>query len=362
MAAIDSQNNLNDKHQSEEVTLKDLIIQIKNWFNFLVSRWIILLVFGIAGALLGLAYSASKVPIYKAATTFVLEDAANKGGIGQYAGLAAIAGVDIGGDGGLFTGDNISELYKSRNMIKKALLSVGKFEGKNQLLLDRYIEFNSLREKWSQNVITKDIKFPVQQEFTVLQDSLLNLIISDLRNNGLSVDYLEKAKSIIKVEVKSGDPLFAKAFNESIVATVNNFYIQTKAKKSIENLAILQHQVDSVKAVLNGTIMTSASVVDATPNLNPTRQVLRAPVERMRFSAETNKAILSELVKNLEISKISVRKEIPLIQVIDSPVLPLEMERFSKSKGIILGGILSGFLITLILSSIFFYKKIMSSE
>jgi hypothetical protein len=53
------------------------------------------------------------------------------------------------------------------------------------------------------------------------------------------------------------------------------------------------------------------------------------------------------LVKNLELSKLSLRKETPLIQVIDKPILPLPMEKFGKSKGVLLGGFLAGFLVVI---------------
>jgi uncharacterized protein involved in exopolysaccharide biosynthesis len=50
-------------------------------------------------------------------------------------------------------------------------------------------------------------------------------------------------------------------------------------------------------------------------------------------------------VKNLELSKLSLRKETPLIQVIDKPILPLPVEKFGKSRGIMMGGFLAGFLV-----------------
>ena len=62
-----------------------------------------------------------------------------------------------------------------------------------------------------------------------------------------------------------------------------------------------------------------------------------------------NTTILGELVKNLEISKLSLLRETPLIQVIDCPVLPLPVERLSKLKALVLGGMLAGFLPTLYL-------------
>jgi uncharacterized protein involved in exopolysaccharide biosynthesis len=64
---------------------------------------------------------------------------------------------------------------------------------------------------------------------------------------------------------------------------------------------------------------------------------------------QANTAILTELVKQSELAKVTLRKETPLIQVIDKPILPLKMEKFGKAKGIVLGGILAGFLTVLVL-------------
>jgi uncharacterized protein involved in exopolysaccharide biosynthesis len=44
------------------------------------------------------------------------------------------------------------------------------------------------------------------------------------------------------------------------------------------------------------------------------------------------------------LAKVTLRKETPLIQVIDRPILPLPKERLGKAKGIVMGGVLAGFL------------------
>jgi uncharacterized protein involved in exopolysaccharide biosynthesis len=62
---------------------------------------------------------------------------------------------------------------------------------------------------------------------------------------------------------------------------------------------------------------------------------------------QANTAILTELVKQTELAKVTLRKETPLIQVIDRPILPLPKERFGKAKGILMGGIVTGFLTVL---------------
>lgn len=295
------------------------------------------------GGVLGFVYFVVKKPIYTAMTTFVLDDGGGGGGLGQYAGLASMVGVDLGGGGGgsgIFSGDNILELYKSRSMIQKAILHKATFEGKDQILIERYIDFNKLWDKWDEPRI-KDLSFADSANFTILQDSVISEVVKKINKESLSVAKPDKKLSIIKVAYTSKDEFFAKVFTERIVSTVNEFFVQTKTKKAIENVAILQRQADSVKAVMNGAIFASASTVDATPNLNPTRQVLRAPIQRSQFNAEANKAILTELVKNLELSKISLRKETPLIQVIDKPVLPLDYVRPEPEVAIPVGAFLA---------------------
>jgi hypothetical protein len=343
MEAKRSQSNL----KSDEITLKDLFLKARFYFWFLLSKWILILVFGMLGGILGVMYALLKKPMYTAATTFVLEDSGTRGAslLGNLGGIASMVGIDVGNGGGIFQGDNILELYKSRNIIQKTLLTEINFNGKKQLLVDRYIDFNGLRKSWSKTPELQNVNFSKSQPFTRLQDSILGTIVEDIKEEYLSVEKPDKKLSLINAEVRSIDEFFAMTFNREIVKNVNDFYIQTKTKKSLENVNILQQKVDSVRAVMNGALYSAAAIVDATPNLNPTRQLQRvAPVQRSQFSAETNKAILGELVKNLELSKMSLVKETPLIQVLDEPIFPLAREKAGKAKWLIIGGCLAGFL------------------
>jgi uncharacterized protein involved in exopolysaccharide biosynthesis len=83
--------------------------------------------------------------------------------------------------------------------------------------------------------------------------------------------------------------------------------------------------------------------------LNPALNVRRAPSARRQVDVQANTAILTELVKQTELAKVTLRKETPLIQVIDRPILPLAKERFGKTKGLVMGGILAGFLVIVVL-------------
>jgi hypothetical protein len=343
-----SQEQMN--HTEDEISLKELILKIKDWYHFLLSKWKTILIAGIIGGVLGLTYSIFKKPVYTAETTFVLEEGDKAGGLGQYAGLASMVGIDLGGGGsGIFKGDNILQLYKSRKMIQETLLAKDTFNGKQQSLIDRYIEFNKLREAWEDKPYLKDIQFNNPQNFTRTQDSVIGKLVESINKEILNVAKPDKKLSIIAVSVKSEDELFAKAFANNIVNKVNSFYVNTKTKKSMENLSILQNQADSVRRVLNASIGGVAAAVDANPNLNSAFQTLRVGSQRKQVDVQASGAIYQEIVKNLEMAKISFRNDKPLIQVIDEPVFPLKNDKIGKSKGIVLGGIMFGFLTILFL-------------
>ena len=90
--------------------------------------------------------------------------------------------------------------------------------------------------------------------------------------------------------------------------------------------------------------------------MNPALNVRRAPSARRQVDVQANTAILTELVKQSEMAKVTLRKETPLIQVIDRPILPLKKERLGKVKGFILGGFLVGILAVFFLISRRFLK------
>ena len=50
------------------------------------------------------------------------------------------------------------------------------------------------------------------------------------------------------------------------------------------------------------------------------------------------------MVKNLELSKTILNQETPVIEMVDQSSLPLEKVKVSKSKSLIFGGLLAGFM------------------
>lgn len=349
--------------ENDEISLKELFEKAKIWFDYLLSKWKIILLMGIFGAGLGFTYSFLKKPVYTATLSFALEDDKSGGGIGGALGLANSLGLDIGGGGGsIFTGSNLTELFKSRSMVEKTLLSPVKSNGKIISLAEMYIQNNEWRELWKEKPKIAKIKFPPnadRKKFTRVQDSIMGAIYMILSKTSLSVGQRDKKISIISIDVSANNEIFAMLFCESLASEVGRFYIETKSKKARMNMAILERQVDSIRGELNGAITGVAVANDNTFNLNPALNVRRAPSVRRQVDVQANTAILTELVKQAELAKVTLRRETPLIQIIDRPIFPLTKERFSKSKGILFGGFLASFLTIFFLIFRRFFKEIM---
>jgi len=339
------------ERSDDELSLKDIIKKFNEWKGLLISKWKLILYCCIIGGALGVTYAIVKKPVYTAQLSFALEDSKSGGGLSPYAGIASQFGLDLGGSGsGAFSGDNLMELMKSRSNIEKALLTSVKINNNEETLAEFYIDFNRFRDKWSGNTELSKIHFlpgADNSKFSLKQDSLLGEFCKALLLNNLTVDKADKKLSIINVTVRSKNELFSKYFTEVLVDKVSQFYIETKTKKSVQNVSILQHQTDSVKRELNAAINGVASSADVNPNANPNRAILRVPAQHRQVDVQINTAILTEFEKNLEIAKVSLRNETPLIQIIDTPILPLEKEKIGLFKASVLG-FLFGFLIAVI--------------
>lgn len=341
---------MNEQHTNDEISLKELIDKGKEWWHYLLSQWKIILLAGIIGAALGLAYSFSKKPIYTATLSFALEDE-KSGGLGGALGLASSFGIDLGGGGGsIFTGSNLTELFKSRAMVEQTLLSPVVVDGKTISLAEMYIQNQGMRDQWNDNPKFATIQFlpkTDRKDYTRVHDSILGVMYQNLSQSGLVVGQKDKKIAIITIDVNSTNELFSKYFTEALVKEVSDFYVTTKSKKARMNMDILERQTDSIRRELNGAITGVAVANDNTFGLNPAMNVRRAPSARRQVDVQANTAILTELVKQTELAKVTVRKETPLIQVIDQPILPLKKEKFGKGKGIVMGGVLAGFLMVL---------------
>ena len=333
------------------IVLGDVIESIKRFFSYLRSQSKLIALFAVIGLVLPLIYRALQKPAYAAATTFILEEkSANGGGL---AGLASQVGLDLGSLGSgssLFTGDNILDIIKSRVIIEKVLLTpISGNSGKT--LADLYLEFSGLGEK-----LTTPVSFAipaasvVAPAHTVYQDSVLYVMYEQIAKKNVSVDRLNKKGSIFKIVTVSQNQVFSKNFAERLLKETTTYYVNVKTSTAAANVKRLQARGDSLLRVLNAKSYNAASFQILDPNV--AYKSMSVPAEVSSRDKSIVFSIYAEVTKNLEMSRIALVSQTPVIQLLDVPKFPLMDDRKSYTfLGIagLLAGLLVGFFLCLYL-------------
>lgn len=311
---------------SNTIRLEDLLNAIKFYFTYVTKKRKLFIILIIIGTLLSSGYYFFQKPKFEAVSTFILE-AKDQTGNGL-AGLASQFGFDISsmsGSSNLFGGDNILDILKSKMVIEKVLLtkvdnSIGE---KKETLVNLFINSYELNKKWgSKNVEFAQISFQNEEAVhSILQDSILELVYLQLIKKHLKVETLSKKGSIIKVTTVSNNPVFSKSFTERLIAETKNFYIAVKTRNAISNISALERRSDSLFKIINEKSGQSAALQIA--DLNPTIKIAEVPVEISQRGKLVALTLYTEVMKNLEASRMSLANQTPVIQLLDIPKYPL---------------------------------------
>lgn len=343
--------------KTEYISLNKLMDSYNSWKSYLFSAKYKIFGITLLGASVGIGASFLIAPKYTANLSFALQESEKTNGLSS---LASQFGFSLGGStSGAFGGDNLYELLMSRALVEKALLLPVNIEGKTDNLINLYLATYKYNKDWktSDNPKLRDLSFPVNQDrntFTRTQDSVFQLACGEIIKKRLTAKKRNKKLSIGDVTFTSENELLSKLFVENLMKESTSFYVESKTKLIRTNYLKLLNQTDSIKLEYENALVARAGLADQT--VNSVRQSSTVGLIKKQTDIQILAGTYIEMKKNLEIMKMSLDKETPLIEIIDNPVLPLEMTKLGKVKGFLLGSIAGGFLAILIFSSIYGYR------
>jgi hypothetical protein len=208
-----------------------------------------------------------------------------------------------------------------------------------------------LKTHYSKLIDSKNIQYyPLKLDtlkFTRKQDSLLQLVTKQIRENQLVTDRIDKKTNIIYVNVSDKNERWAYLFSKMLISNSIDLYMDLKVGKLVETEKALIRKKDSVRGLLDGTISTLAIEADLNNHIPLLRY--KTNQSKKQIDVEMLTAIYGDIIKNLEITRFTKSQEEPIIEIIDEPLMPLEKSKFGKSKGAVLGGITAFLLITIYL-------------
>jgi hypothetical protein len=264
--------------------------------------------------------------------------------------IASQFGLDLSsGTSDAFSGDNIISLMNSRAMVQKALLQTPPEQ--NETLVNIIVKELQMDEGWNNNERTKGAyPFPSDtSKMSYIQDSLFRAVFEMVKENFLEVARPDENQSVYEVTTTSTSEVFSFYLTKFLVQVTSRFYIDTKTSVARDNLELIQHEADSLRTLLNNSISSTARVYDYTYNLNPALQSARTGAQEGQLTITAVSSAYGEVLKNLELAKITLQKETPLYQIIDEPQFPLIAEKTSRLIALIVGGFIGGFLMICLL-------------
>ncbi len=338
--------------RTNDISLKELLKIFSEYKSELFSNKKLIIFSVLFFCVLSLIFSTLIKPKYKADITFVVQSPVNESSsLKNLGNIASSFGFNVGGSASTFSKENVIELFKSRRIIEATLLKSDDIKDKkNILLIDYYTNTNKLRnsKNWIEDKID-NIDFEIKSN---KRDSIISLFWNDIVEDNLQVSFNSKDASIITLSFIFQDQYFAKVFVENIIKEMEKIYVKYKTAQSRNTLDFIQNRADSVYFELQLAEQDYAKIQDINQRIVKFSGRLKE-LQLMR-SVQVLNTMYIELIKNLELSKLTLLKETPIIEVLDGPVLPLKDDKI-KSLYLL---IMSIFLAILFSSSYIMLRKL----
>lgn len=347
---IQSLNGEEKEKEEKSISISEMIDIVKKYILVLWNKkWFV--VIGTAlGAIIGLTYTIFRTTTYTAHYSFTVGGSSSSG-----SGLSGITSLLNLGGGNMdaFSGDNVLELLRSNSLIEKTLLSPVCHEGDTITFIEYALICDSIRAKCAEledngnkkGVSVCDVEFPVGQDretFSRAQDSILIEMGYLFKNKNIIAYRKDKKLSFMEYVFQYTDEDFAKKFSRAHLDAVSDFYVKTKTALARKNVESFQCKADSVRKSLDQCFARRAAYSDANRNANG--QYMNVAQWKIDTDIQILSTTYTEMIKNIEMLKLDLAKETPLIQVIDEPRFPLSNDKVRKKKGFMVGGILAGFI------------------
>lgn len=294
-----------------EATLKDVILTLLDYKNELKKRCILILSVIIVFILFGYGYSNLKEKTYIATLSFIVEENSEGSNLSSISGMASQFGFDLRGNShSSFSQQNVIELLKSRKIISSTLNKDIIVSGKEASFLHHYLNLNDMIEDSS-----------VVQFNDIYKDSITNVVWTQITDNRLNISFQNDDANILNLNFTSSNSTFAKYFVETLIDEMSDMYSTYQTEKTRFSLEVLQNRADSVFKELKDSETKLARVKDRNIRVINSSGRLEE-IQYMREVKVLNTMYL-ELVKNTELVKMNLLDETPIIQIIDTPKLPL---------------------------------------
>jgi hypothetical protein len=369
MLTQEGQNKQQHIVESDEITLKELLLKLYEYGREIRKRWYIIFLFCIPTTGFMLYKAFTNRPEYIAKLSFMVnsDDSKSVGG----AAASILGQFGLGGGDSKDNLDKILALSKTNTILEKALFKKVSVNGVTDCYANQLIRDLLFHKEWEKDTTglkgflfsTTDLDKPNRKEsltgylyseentnkFTRVESNALKRLINKLVGNDGEValfnsSYDKKTGIMILTLNTYSEDLSIKLLEE-IYLQLSKFYIDKTIEKQRRSYELISAKADSIEAALNGVEYRQADFEDHN------RMVLfeKAKLPKLRLNRDRTilNLMYSEAIKNQELAEFSLKNKIPYVQAIDTPFPPIKPVQQSKAKALIIG-LAFGFLLGVI--------------
>ena len=283
------------------------------------EKWLILgitALFTIAGTI----YAFSLKEEFKSEGKILPEIQSKGGSMGQFAGLAALAGVDLGSASAgadAVRPDLYPDVLKSTPFFLRLFQEKIKNKNNKEFSFQEFYNMEVLDDKLNEK--DQINKFPKSVNY-ISFNRQTEKNIKDLKERILCT--YDKKIGVISISVKMPDPVVAANVARFSMDYLTGYIINYRTEKQKRDLDFLEERLQNAKGKYFSNQAKKASYTDQMP-LNSLR-LQSADLQRERIEAEykTSSSFYNSLLQKYEEAKLKMQQETPVIKVLEPPVVP----------------------------------------
>ncbi|MDR2580450.1 MAG: hypothetical protein LBC85_05595 [Fibromonadaceae bacterium] len=309
--------------EEDEIDLSRLIARI-------FRRKILALVTAVICFAAAVVYLKVAPKFYETSTKFVYQSAAKQ--TGNLSAFAALAGISLGGssdDGSAY----MEDIIKSRDFLSQ-------FTGREWLIADTNRTADTLSPMTLEEFWRIEIDSTINDREKFLQAGIIHRI---LKNKYIT--YMQDKKTgIITITTMFEDPKLAYEFNVAIFEELNNTLLHKMRFKASENRKFIEERLEEIKRDLKSSEEILLGFRQRNRSWNdPSIQLQES---RLMRDVAINQELALQLQKQFELAKIEESKDMPLLDIIESPRRALGHSK-PRSKIILAIGLAGGIIMGL---------------
>ena len=359
-----TENNLPfQEQQADEISLKDILAEIRLWFRLAWRKSWLILPLALAFGALGYYYAKSKKPVYTAQLKFILKS--DNSASSALSGLSSLLGSSTSASSTSL--ERIIELVGAEKVVIDVLFTKNKIGQQEDYIINQIYQQFQFKKAWQKDSVLKNFKpFSFKksiEEMSIVERKALKRMISYLLGNektkGIISKSFDKKSGIISLNTSSFSEQLSIAITEQVYQTFVRFYINEASVTSNQNVDMLRRKVDSIRNELYAVQRSAA--VQSDQALGVLLQQDRVENKSMAIKEQMLTVMYAEAQKNFQTYQTTQSMNKPIFSLIEEPFSPIEAKKTNINIFALLFAFAAAFLSLIIIRLRIKIKNVLAS-